>query len=156
LPRNFPATARGTLSAQGRDVPTLEVNVAWFRLASCLPLIALAACSSPASTPPPAISNLTYSPNIVPANRLSIIQSRFDFTDSDSDGSAMELPVGRPDGTHAPTQSVAVPTAKGKAADSLKGAFEVQPAIAGRYTFEIWLVDAAGGSSNHLTGEIVA
>ena len=74
------------------------------------------------------------------------------FTFSDNGLDAQSLSVEMPDGT---TTTIELPGLMNVETGSVSQAFDVSTAALGSYSLEVWLVDAAGDSSNHLSAEIL-
>jgi len=116
-------------------------------------LLALAACGGGGSSgsPPdvaPSISNLRYTPTsaLQSPGGVATLSGTIDFSDSGANVSSLHLST-----SAGATLTVAVPL-PGVTQGTLQGDFSVSVDQTGHYTFEIWLEDSAGHTSNHLSG----
>ena len=96
----------------------------------------------------PAIANLRISPASalqLPGGTVTVTGT-IDFTDAGGDASMLHL-------TTSAGANLSIPVSlPGVTSGTIVGDFAVSVDQAGHYTFDVWLVDAAGNSSNHLTG----
>jgi hypothetical protein len=98
----------------------------------------------------PSISNLLYTPSSAffnQGNGTVDITGTIDFIDAGGDVTAARF-------TSSAGANLTLPIAgmSGQTSGTIQGSFTVTDNTVGDFTFEIWLVDAAGSSSNHLTG----
>lgn len=112
--------------------------------------------SAPVSQPiegyVPEIANLIVSPETV--NYMSgggTIMAKAEFEYSDSDLDVQQLQIEMSDGSSQTILLGSLPTEHGTIIEE----FEVSTAESGTCTVEIWLVDAAGHASNHLSADIM-
>lgn len=96
------------------------------------------------------ISNLQYTPSSTffnQGNGTAVITGTIDFIDAGGDVTAARF-------TSSAGANLTLPIAgaSGQTSGTIQGSFTVADNTIGNFTFEIWLVDAAGVSSNHLTG----
>lgn len=96
------------------------------------------------------IRNLRYNPTYVffnQGNGTADIAGTIDFIDTGGDVIAARF-------TSSAGANLTVPIAgvSGQTSGTIQGSFTVATNTLGNFTFEVWLVDAAGLSSNHLTG----
>lgn len=128
------------------------------RIIALLILVSLAACggggSSDTSTTgtAPRISNLSLSPDTVyymDGDGTITISAQLDFTDPDLDITTAYIQLA--DGT---TQTLALPPIN-TASGTLMGQLIVSTAQLGVFTSQVWLVDAAGHNSNHLSVDLL-
>lgn len=98
---------------------------------------------------PPAISNLSYSPlsALASPTDTATINGTFNFTDAGGDVTAIRI-------TTSAGADLTIPTASLKDVKTGTGAgsFTVSLASTGKVTFEVWVTDSRGDSSNKLTG----
>jgi len=118
---------------------------------SLLSLLLLAACGGGGGTPadsPPAISNLRISPTsaLQVSGGTATVKGTIDFTDAGGNVSTLHLLTSAGDSLSLP---VPLP---GVTSGTIIGDFTVSVDQSGHFTFDVWLEDAAGNSSNHLTG----
>ncbi len=107
--------------------------------------------SQPTETADPEISNLILSPESVmymEGDGSIRVEAFLSFTDSDLDIERMQVETS--DGTSQSILLEPIDTASGTIAE----VFTISTEKAGSYTVEIWLVDAAGHTSNHLSGDV--
>ena len=98
---------------------------------------------------PPSISNLLYSPSTVlqaPNGTISITGT-IDFTDAGGDISALHMVS-----SAGADLTVATPSLSGITKGTVVGELIVSVDAIGKYTFEVWMTDAQGNSSNRLSG----
>jgi hypothetical protein len=108
--------------------------------------------------PPPAdkkisISNLVYSPDIVP---IKLYEKNFNITGSihflDAKGGVAKLRLHTSIGTDT---TVLISGSTSQTSGDVTGFFEfVRPVSPAQYTFEIWLIDNSGTESNKLSGTV--
>jgi len=115
------------------------------RLAVALPLVALLSCGSP----PPTISNLRYSPTsaFVGSGAVSVNGS-VDFVAAGGDLSTVHIST-----STGAQQSFSLQGVAGHRSGTLSGGlFRIDASQLLHFTFEVWVVDAGGLASNHLSG----
>jgi hypothetical protein len=97
---------------------------------------------------PPVITNLRYSPisALQSPGGLVTLTGTFDFSDAGANVAVLHLSSNSGPELTVP---VALP---GVTSGTLIGDFLVSIDLVGHYTFEIWLEDSAGNTSNHLGG----
>ncbi|MGD8772829.1 MAG: hypothetical protein PVI25_07165, partial [Gammaproteobacteria bacterium] len=108
--------------------------------------------SAPASQPVegdvPEIANLIVSPETVKymqGDGTVMAKAEFEYSDSDLDIQQMQIEMS--DGSSQTIPLGSIPTVHGTMIEE----FEVSTAESGTCTVDIWLVDAAGHDSNHLS-----
>jgi hypothetical protein len=122
-------------------------------------LLALSACGGGgggggggASPPPvdsvPTISNLRYDPSsaLEMPSGVVTLNGTIDFVDLGGDISALHLSTSAGDNLTVPVPQPAA------SRGTLIGAFSVSSEKIGHFTFQVWLEDSAGHTSNHLSG----
>jgi hypothetical protein len=125
-------------------------------LSTALAALALSACDDAPDGAAPSISELSYAPDEAPVASPFQVTGQLDFTDPDGDLVAIVFQITAPDGTpSAPSRSKLSGT-DGLTAASLQITFTAIAPAAGDYGFEVWLEDAAGHTSNRLTGLVTA
>jgi hypothetical protein len=100
----------------------------------------------------PRISNLSLSPDTVyymDGDGTTLISAQVDFTDPDMDVTTAYIRLS--DGS---TVTIPIPGPINAASGTLIGDLSVGTSQLGVFTSEVWLVDAAGFSSNHLTVDL--
>ena len=105
--------------------------------------------SEPPASHPPSISNLLYSPATayqVP-NGTATISGTLDFADDGGDITSLRMVSSGGTDVTVPT-----PALSGYKSGTATGAFEVPVDQVGKYTFEVWMTDSQGSSSNRLSG----
>ena len=125
------------------------------RIASLFLLaVVVAACGGGDSAPPPAahqptISNLRYSPATAAQapGGTATINGTFDFSDAGGDVAAVRITSSGGVDVSTPTPQLA-----GIAAGTVMGQVVVSVDQPGKYSFEFWVTDSAGMTSNRLTG----
>lgn len=103
-----------------------------------------------ASAPPTlTISNLSYGPTSAyfSSGGTTTISGSIDFKDS-----AGALTKVRFTSSAGADLTIPITGASGQTSGTLQGSFTVSTAAVGNFTFDVWLVDATGLNSNHLTG----
>ncbi len=116
------------------------------RLAAALPLVALLSCGSAHS--PPTIRNLRYTPtSAFVFNGAVSVNGSVDFVDAGSDLSTFHIST-----STGAQQSISLQGVAGQRSGTLSGLFLVDASQLGHFTFEVWVVDAEGLASNHLSG----
>jgi|GEM_PF-2470275 hypothetical protein len=98
----------------------------------------------------PVISNLRYSPTstvIGQEGSTVTVTGNIDFADPDGDVAVLKIRAS--DGTDITIDATGI---CGQTSGSITGSFAVSTASAGIYTFEVWVVDSKGKSSNKLSG----
>ncbi|MGD8733122.1 MAG: hypothetical protein PVI08_01465 [Gammaproteobacteria bacterium] len=112
--------------------------------------------SAPASQPVegdvPEIANLIVSPETVKymqGDGTVMAKAEFEYSDSDLDIQQMQIEMS--DGSSQTIPLGSIPTVHGTMIEE----FEVSTAESGTCTVDIWLVDAAGHASNHLSADIL-
>jgi hypothetical protein len=112
--------------------------------------------SAPASQPVegdvPEIANLIVSPETVKymqGDGTVMAKAEFEYSDSDLDIQQMQIEMS--DGSSQTIPLGSIPTVHGTMIEE----FEVSTAESGTFTVDIWLVDAAGHDSNHLSADIL-
>jgi len=124
-------------------------------LPTALAALALLACDD-APGAAPSISELSYAPHEAPVASPFQVTGQLDFTDPDGDLAAIVFQITAPDGTlSAPSRSTLRGT-DGLTAASLQITFTAIAPAAGDYDFDVWVEDAAGHTSNRLTGLVTA
>ncbi|MBI5527170.1 MAG: hypothetical protein HY897_12615 [Deltaproteobacteria bacterium] len=101
----------------------------------------------------PVISELTYSPDTGTAGTQITISGSFMFTDADGDVSKVATGATPPGGAFQ-EGPVAEIQGAGKTQGQAMFILALLPTVAGEYTFEVWLIDAAGNASNRLSGTV--
>jgi hypothetical protein len=118
---------------------------------AALALISLTCCGGGGSGGgggPPTISSLRYSPtSVVQGPGNATITGSVDFSSPDGNLATLNLST-----SAGASQSIPVPGGTGKTTGTLTGSFMVSSATRGHYTFQVWVVDSQGRSSNHLSG----
>jgi len=98
---------------------------------------------------PPMVSGLKYAPAtaVRSANGTVSINASLDFADTGADVASLRL-------TTSAGADLTVPLGalNGLSSGTAAGMFVVSTDVAGKYTFEAWLVDSAGTESNRLSG----
>jgi hypothetical protein len=104
-----------------------------------------------APTHPPSISNLRYSPaSVAPVPGGTVtISGTFDFSDAGGDVSAVRITSSGGADVTTPT-----PQLSGIASGTAVGQVAVSVDKPGKYTFEVWVTDSTGLSSNKLSGTL--
>jgi hypothetical protein len=113
-------------------------------------VLAIAACGGGGGGPNTlTISNLRYSPTSAyySAGGTTVILGSIDFNDT-----AGAVTILRFTSSAGADLSIPVTGAPGRTSGTLQGSFTVSTATLGNFTFEVWLVDATGLNSNHVTG----
>lgn len=121
-------------------------------------IVLMMGCSKKDSVPPPpntskiSIANLVYSPteiNIRHATSTAIINGTIDFSNASEGVAQLRLT------TSAGGDVTVTVAANNQANGTLNGAFQVTiPATPGNFTFQLWIIDGAGNSSNKLLGAV--
>ena len=122
-------------------------------------LLLLAACGgggggddSPTSTPP-SISNLRFSPTWAALNSgTATVTGTVDFVDPQGDLSTVTMTTFDAAGQQLSTQTVAVQNVAGRTAGTISGTAQYATTAPGASSFQIFVTDASGLSSNALTG----
>lgn len=99
---------------------------------------------------PPSISNLQYGPATVYLNEgggTVMISGTVDFQDTGGDVTTARFISSAGADLVIPVSGMA-----GSASGTIQGSFTVGTTTLGDYTFDVWIVDANGSNSNHLSG----
>jgi hypothetical protein len=102
----------------------------------------------------PVISDLAYDPKTGTAGTQVNISGNFNFTDADGDVAKVASGATPPGGAfqEGPVAEIA---GAGKTQGQAMFLLALLPQVAGEYTFEVWLIDAAGNASNRLSGSVM-
>jgi hypothetical protein len=101
---------------------------------------------------PPSISDLSLSPTSLSTGQQNVVTGTFAFEDDDADVLELDVDLELPDGTRQSLPATDVQDSAGDAVGTITLTLAIVPPSPGRYTFQLWLVDAAGGESNRLEG----
>jgi len=104
---------------------------------------------------PPSISNLTLSPDVVPAGTSTQVSGSVDFSDPDGDVEELVFSLAM-NGETPGEASQEVPTAAGLEQGTVAFILLLQPPETGTVDIGVWLVDADGSESNHLSTSVTA
>jgi hypothetical protein len=97
---------------------------------------------------PPTISNLQYSPTSAVQGSSSVtVSGSVDFTSPGGNLSTLHLSTSAGVSQSFPLSGVA-----GKTSGMLSASFALSVTALGHFSFDVWVVDSNGQSSNHLTG----
>ncbi|MGE0870745.1 MAG: hypothetical protein AB7P03_19420 [Kofleriaceae bacterium] len=121
-------------------------------IASGLIALACAGCASDDPGDPPAISDLTYSPDTWTVGQQTLISGTLAFHDPDADVEKIGFELRLPGGATQPVSPGPTPGTSGRTDAGVSFAIGVVPPAAGAYSFEVWLIDEAGNESNRLSG----
>lgn len=102
----------------------------------------------------PTISALSYGPDTIPVGVQSAIQGTLRFEDPDADLTQLGAAVTLPDGSVQALPLTALQGYAGQAAGQVTLTLALVPPVAGRYGFEVWVVDAQEHASNRLRGTL--
>jgi hypothetical protein len=105
---------------------------------------------------PPQIDQLAYDPALISVGKQTNITGSLAFIDDSGDIHELDASIQLPSGQVQPFPPTPVAGVSGVKAGALNFALSVALPVAGRYQLEVWLVDDAGGDSNHLTGIVEA
>jgi hypothetical protein len=101
---------------------------------------------------PPSISTLTLSSDLAvvdPGTGTATLAGTLKFADSGGDVALLMLGSSQPGTATFPITGV-----QGVTSGTLQGTFTVTPGRYGTFPFDVWLVDQAGASSNHLAATV--
>ena len=104
----------------------------------------------------PAIEQLSFDPQNVQAGKQSVLTGKFAFHDADSDADRFAAAIVLPDGSRQSLPPTKTQGTVGRASGQVEFLMAVAPPVAGNYTIEVWMVDAADNESNHLDGSLDA
>ena len=116
----------------------------------------LGGCSDEDPGTAPAISDLTYDPASGTAGAQVTITGQFTFSDPDADVESYTIELAGPGNLAQTIGPQVLQGAAGVNSGPITLALMLGPPVAGTYSFDVWLTDAAGNESNRLTGTFVA
>jgi len=105
---------------------------------------------------PPEIADLTYSPTTIAVGMQNTIAGSVTFTDAEGDLKEVVISVTGPEGATQEQPPQALTSAGGQKSGTVAMFLVIEPRSAGTYTFDVWLNDNGGNSSNHLQGTLAA
>jgi hypothetical protein len=103
----------------------------------------------------PVISALTYAPATATVGQQVTVTGQFAFSDTEADVARGSVEIRGPAGQPAGGSTFNVPGAGGRTG-AVSFAFAFTPASAGRYEFDLSLLDAKNNRSNKLSGAVEA
>ncbi len=105
---------------------------------------------------PPAISNLAYGPATIASGQQSNITGSLRFDDADGDLAQLGVAFTLPNGTVQELPLTSLQGYTGQTTGQVALTLALVPPMAGRYTFDVWLTDGGGHTSNRLSGTLQA
>jgi hypothetical protein len=113
--------------------------------------LVLAGCSDD----PPTIRMIQYSPNAALVGVMSTINGQVSFTDPDGDISQSQVTLTDPTGASVTSSMTPITDVNQGPIGMVPFSIDFTPGIAGNWTFNFWIIDLQGRSSNVLMNNVI-
>ena len=149
----IPSEATSTLSAMTQRAPlSTRARLAALAFTALAAVVLCLGCEAAAdSATAPRVTNLQIEDRVIRVGVPVDMAGGIDVEDVDGDIAILHLAMQRPDGSAFAALDVPITGAAGRTSARLPYGFEFTADAVGRYTLEVWVEDADGQSSNHLT-----
>ena len=139
----------------------MNINIKRLVTIVALSLSALTACDSGGAEPVPAgsapvVEGLSLAQETVPVGEVVQISGQLDFSDADADVTHFAATIAQQGVQPVTLDDTPVQGAAGLSAGTVPFALAIMAPTAGPVAIEVWLVDAAGHTSNVLGAELRA
>ena len=134
----------------------VQAMLSWVTLVGALGVVGCGSDDDGDKGSAPSIDSLSYSPETITMGQQATISGTLSFSDPDGDLSGIAYAITTPSGQSQTAPQSPLQGTAGHTAGVLQFAFALIPPEAGQYPFEIWVSDAAGHASNHLSGTLTA